>query len=122
MELEIRSKDGVSVVSISGPLTLGENTSTLRNALRGLSAGGQTRILLDLAGVTYIDSSGLGVLVSNLAKTTNLGGQLKLLNLTHRVKDLLLIAKLLTVFEVYRDEPSAIRSFPEFTAAATAAG
>lgn len=121
MELEIRPKDGVSVVSISGPLTLGENTSTLHNALRGLSAGGQTRILLDLAGVTYIDSSGLGVLVSGFATITNLGGQLKLINLTHREKNLVLIAKLLTVFEVYRDEAAAIRSFPEFAAAGAAA-
>lgn len=113
LQLQVREKDGVAIVDVSGRARLGEETATLRDGLRELSAGGQRKILLNLADLSYLDSSGVGVLVSGFASITNLGGQLKLVNLTNRVKDLLLITKLYTVFEVYDDEAVAIRSFTE---------
>jgi len=101
----------VSVIDVSGRITLGEGSSTLRDALRGLVAQGQKKILLNLGEVSYIDSSGIGELVSGFTSVTNGGGELKLLNLTKRVKDLLQITKLYTVFDVHETETSAIRSF-----------
>jgi anti-sigma B factor antagonist len=101
----------VSVMDVSGRITLGEGSSTLRDALRELVTKGQKKILLNLGEVTYIDSSGIGELVSGFTTVTNNGGQLKLLNLTKRVKDLLQITKLYTVFDVHETEVSAIRSF-----------
>jgi anti-sigma B factor antagonist len=101
----------VSVIDVSGRITLGEGSSTLRDALRGLVAQGQKKILLNLGEVSYIDSSGIGELVSAFTSVTNGGGELKLLNLTKRVKDLLQITKLYTVFDVHETETSAIRSF-----------
>jgi anti-sigma B factor antagonist len=101
----------VSVIDVSGRITLGEGSSTLRDALRGLVAQGQKKILLNLGEVSYIDSSGIGELVSGFTSVTNGGGELKLLNLTKRVKDLLQITKLYTVFDVHETEASAVRSF-----------
>jgi anti-sigma B factor antagonist len=94
-----------------GRITLGEGSSIFREALRELVAKGQKKILLNLADVSYIDSSGIGELVSGFTTVTNQGGQLKLLNLNKRVKDLLQITKLYTVFEVFEDEATAVRSF-----------
>ncbi|MBI4459437.1 MAG: STAS domain-containing protein [Acidobacteria bacterium] len=107
-----RQVDGVTVVDISGRIILGEPTSTLREMLRDMAARGQKRILLNLGDVTYIDSSGLGTLVSGYTTLASQQGQLKLLNLTKRVHDLLQLTKLLTVFEVFDDEATAVRSFP----------
>jgi anti-sigma B factor antagonist len=101
----------VSVIDVSGRITLGEGSSTLRDALRGLVTQGQKKILLNLGEVSYIDSSGIGELVSGFTSVTNSGGELKLLNLTKRVKDLLQITKLYTVFDVHESEASAVRSF-----------
>jgi anti-sigma B factor antagonist len=101
----------VSVVDVAGRITLGEGSSALRDALRGLVSGGQKKILLNLGEVSYIDSSGIGELVSGFTTVTNNGGQLKLLNLAKRVKDLLQITKLYTVFDVREDEADAVRSF-----------
>jgi anti-sigma B factor antagonist len=101
----------VSVIDVSGRITLGEGSSTLRDALRALVAQGQKKILLNLGEVSYIDSSGIGELVSGFTSVTNSGGELKLLNLTKRVKDLLQITKLYTVFDVHESEISAVRSF-----------
>jgi anti-sigma B factor antagonist len=101
----------VSVIDVSGRITLGEGSSTLRDALREMVTKGQKKILLNLGEVSYIDSSGIGELVSAFTTVTNSGGQLKLLNLTKRVKDLLQITKLYTVFDVHETEASAIRSF-----------
>jgi anti-sigma B factor antagonist len=101
----------VSVIDVSGRITLGEGSSTLRDALRELVTKGQKKILLNLGDVSYIDSSGIGELVSGFTTVTNSGGQLKLLNLTKRVKDLLQITKLYTVFDVHESELSAVRSF-----------
>jgi len=96
---------------VAGRITLGEGSSALRETLRDLVAKNQNKILLNLADVSYIDSSGIGELVSGYTTVTNTGGSLKLLNLNKRVKDLLQITKLYTVFEVHEDEAAAIRSY-----------
>jgi anti-sigma B factor antagonist len=101
----------VSVVDVAGRITLGEGSSALRDALRDMINKNQKKILLNLGEVNYIDSSGIGELVSGFTTVTNSGGQLKLLNLNKRVKDLLQITKLYTVFDVHEDEAGAIRSF-----------
>jgi anti-sigma B factor antagonist len=101
----------VSVIDVAGRITLGEGSAALRETLRDMVAKNQNKILLNLADVTYIDSSGIGELVSAFTTVTNTGGQLKLLHLNKRVKDLLQITKLYTVFEVKEDEADAIRSF-----------
>jgi anti-sigma B factor antagonist len=111
VKLSARQIDGVSVVDVAGRLTLGEGASALRNTLNTMVAEGQDRILLNLEELSYVDSSGIGTLVSSFATISNRGGQLKLLNLTKRVKDLLVITKLYTVFEVYDDQATALRSF-----------
>jgi anti-sigma B factor antagonist len=111
VELNTRQIDGVTVVDVSGRITLGDSASTLRDALRGLVGKGEKKILLNLGGLTYIDSSGLGVLVSGFATVANSGGTLKLLNVTGRIKDLLVLTKLYTVFEVFEEEATGIRSF-----------
>jgi len=106
-----RQVDGVTVVDLSGRITLGEGSSVLRDTVRDLLNRGQKKILLNLGDITYIDSSGIGELVSGFTTVTNQGGQLKLLNLTKKVHDLLQITKLYTVFEVHTDETAAVRSF-----------
>lgn len=111
LKADNRQVDGVAVVDLSGRIVLGEATTTLREVLQNLASQGQKKILLNLAEVSYIDSSGLGALVSGYTTITGQAGQLKLLNLTAKVKDLLQITKLLTVFEVFTDEASAVRSF-----------
>ncbi|MGD0646781.1 MAG: STAS domain-containing protein, partial [Acidobacteriaceae bacterium] len=95
----------------SGKITLGEGGVTLRDEVRKLVAAGQKKIVLNLADVNYIDSSGLGELVSAYTAVKNAGGELKLLNLTSKVRDLLVITKLVTVFDVKDDEASAVSSF-----------
>ena len=106
-----RQVNGVTVVDVSGRITLGEGSATLRETVRDLLNRGQKKILLNLGDVTYIDSSGIGELVSGFTTVTNQGGQLKLLSLTKKVHDLLQITKLYTVFDVHDEETSAIRSF-----------
>lgn len=92
-------------------ITLGEGASSFRDTIRELAAKGDKKILLNLSDVSYIDSSGIGEMVSGFTTVTNHGGQLKLLGLSKRVKDLLQITKLYTVFEVFDDEAAAVRSF-----------
>ena len=111
VKLNTRQVGNVSVMDVAGRITLGEGSAALREALRDMVAKNQNKILLNLADVTYIDSSGIGELVSGYTTVANTGGQLKLLNLNKRVKDLLQITKLYTVFEVKEDEAEAIRSF-----------
>jgi anti-sigma B factor antagonist len=111
VKLNMRQVGDVTVIDATGRITLGEGSSTFRDTLRDLMAKGQKKLLLNLADVTYIDSSGIGELVSGFTTVTNQGGRLKLLRLTKRVKDLLQITKLYTVFEVYDDEAEAVRSF-----------
>ena len=106
-----REVDGVTVLDLSGRITLGEGSVQLRDAIRDLIAKGQRRILLDLGDVNYIDSSGLGELVSAFTSAKNQGASLKLLKLTKKVHDLLQLTKLYTVFDIYDDEASAIASF-----------
>jgi anti-sigma B factor antagonist len=101
----------VTVVDVAGRITLGEGSSALRDLIKDMVGKGQKKILLNLGDVSYIDSSGIGELVSGFTTVTNGGGALKLLNLNKRVKDLLQITKLYTVFEVHEDEAAAIRSF-----------
>jgi len=111
VKLSTRQVGNVSVIDVAGRITLGEGSSALRETLRDMVAKNQTKILLNLADVTYIDSSGIGELVSGYTTVTNTGGSLKLLNLNKRVKDLLQITKLYTVFEGHEDEAAAIRSY-----------
>ena len=111
MKFKTRQVDGVTVLDLSGRITLGEGSVTLRDAVRDVLAKGHKDILLNLGGVDYIDSSGLGELVSAYTTVKNGGGVLKLLQLTKKVKDLLQITKLYTVFDVEDDEATAIASF-----------
>jgi anti-sigma B factor antagonist len=111
VKLNTRQVGDVTVIDVAGRITLGEGSSAMRDALRDLVTKNQKKILLNLGEVSYIDSSGIGDLVSGFTTVTNSGGQLKLLNLTKRVKDLLQITKLYTVFDVHEDEAAAIRSF-----------
>ena len=111
VKLTTRQVGDVTVIDVAGRITLGEGSSALREAMKDLVTKGQKKILLNLGDVSYIDSSGIGELVSGFTTVTNSGGNLKLLNLHKRVKDLLQITKLYTVFEVHEDEAAAIRSF-----------
>lgn len=111
VKLSNRQVGDVTVVDAAGRITLGEGASTLRDSMRDLAAKGSKKLLLNLSEVSYIDSSGIGEMVSSYTTVTNHGGQLKLLGLNKRVKDLLQITKLYTVFEVFEDEASAVRSF-----------
>jgi anti-sigma B factor antagonist len=106
-----REVDGVTVLDLSGRITLGEGSVQLRDAIRDLIGKGQRSILLDLGDVNYIDSSGLGELVSAYTSARNQGATLKLLKLTKKVHDLLQLTKLYTVFDIYDDEASAIASY-----------
>ena len=111
VKLTTRQVGDVTVVDVAGRITLGEGSATVRDAMRDMVSKSQKKILLNLGEVSYIDSSGIGELVSGFTTVTNSGGALKLLNLNKRVKDLLQITKLYTVFDVHDDEASAIRSF-----------
>jgi anti-sigma B factor antagonist len=111
MKASSRKVDGVTIVDLSGRITLGEGSVVLRDTVKDLSTKGDKKILLNLGDVTYIDSSGIGELVSAYTSVRNAGGELKLLNLTKKVHDLLQITKLYTVFDISDDEASAIASF-----------
>ena len=111
MKASTREIDGVTVIDLSGRITLGEGSVVLRDVVRDLLSKGKKKILANLADVNYIDSSGIGELVSAFTTVKNQGGELKLLNLTKKVHDLLQITKLYTVFDVKDDEASAIKSF-----------
>jgi len=106
-----RQVDGVVVLDLSGRITLGEGSVQLREAIRGLISKGEKNILLNLGDVNYIDSSGLGELVSAFTTAKNQQAEVKLLNLTRKVHDLLQLTKLYTVFDIKDDEASAIASF-----------
>ena len=111
MKFKTREVDGVTILDLSGRITLGEGSGTLRDAVRDLVSKGSKKMLLNLAEVDYIDSSGLGELVAAYTAVKNSGGDLKLVNLTKKVSDLLVITKLATVFDVQQDEASAVGSF-----------
>ena len=111
LKTKTRQVDGIAVVDVSGRITLGEETKLLRETVQCLLGGGQKEILLNLAEVSFIDSAGLGELVSAFTSVRNRGGDLKLLQLTRRVDDLLQVTKLYTVFDISDDEAAAIQSF-----------
>ena len=111
MDIRERVVNGISVLDISGKISLGEGDLQIKDRIRDLLADGQRRILLNLADVSYIDSAGLGSLISSYATVKREGGNLKLVNLTKRVRDLLAITKLITVFDTFEDESSAVDSF-----------
>ncbi len=117
MKATVRQIESVTVIDISGRITLGEGCTQLRELIRDELSKGNKKLLLNLGDVTYIDSSGIGELVSAFTAVTNQGGQLKLLNLTKKVQDLLQITKLLTVFDVSNDEAKAIASFDKVASA-----
>lgn len=111
MKASTRQVNGVTIVDLSGRITLGEGSVILRDTVRDLLGKGQKKILLNLGDVSYIDSSGIGELVSAYTTVRNQGGDLRLLNLTKKVHDLLQITKLYTVFDVKDDETTAVRAF-----------
>ncbi len=111
MKANNRQVNGVTIVDMSGRITLGEGSVILREAVKDLLAKGQKKILLNLGDVSYIDSSGIGELVSAYTSVRNQGGELKLLKLTKKVHDLLQITKLYTVFDIKDDEAAAVRAF-----------
>jgi anti-sigma B factor antagonist len=117
MKVTIRQVDSVTVVDVSGRITLGEGCTQLRELVRDQLSKGNKWILLNLADVTYIDSSGIGELVSAFTGVAKQGGALKLLHLTKKVHDLLQITKLYTVFDVHDDEARAIGSFEKASSA-----
>jgi anti-sigma B factor antagonist len=111
MKIDIRTVGDVHILDCSGKITLGEGTMAIRNTVREVLKNDGKKIVLNLAEVNYIDSSGIGELVSTFTTVTNQGGQLKLLKLTKKIQELLAITKLLTVFQVYNDEQEAVASF-----------
>ena len=111
VKLTTHESGGVVIVDTNGKLTLGEGTSALRTKIRELVAAGSRRIVLNLADVSYMDSSGLGELIGAHTTVITAGGEMKLLNLAKRVHDLLKLTKLYTVFEVFEDEAAAVASF-----------
>lgn len=117
LKMHTREAKGVVIVDLSGRLTMGEPCAALRDEVRDQTQQGYCRILLNLAEVTYIDSAGLGELTAAYTSVKNRHGELKLMNLTKRVHDVMQITKLYTVFEVYDDEKQAIASFAQVPAA-----
>jgi anti-sigma B factor antagonist len=117
MTTSTRQVDGVTIVDISGRIELGQESAAVRDLIGELLEKGQKHILLNLGDVHYIDSSGLGALVSSFTSVKKQGGELKLLNLTNKVNDLMQITKLYTVFDIANDEASGVKSFGQSTAA-----
>jgi anti-sigma B factor antagonist len=111
MDIKERVVDGVSVLDLSGKIVLGEGDGQVRDRIKDLLADGQRKILLNLGDVTYIDSAGLGALISSYTTTKREGGSLRLMNLTKRIQDLLAITKLITVFDTYDTEAEALDAF-----------
>ena len=111
LNINERQAGDVTVLDMSGKITIGEGSVALRNAIRRLIEEGKKKILLNLSQVSYVDSSGIGEFVASFTAIGREGGQLKLLNLTQKIQDLLAITKLLTVFDTYDDESSTLNSF-----------
>jgi anti-sigma B factor antagonist len=111
MKIEMRTVGDVRILDCSGKIELGEGTMAIRNTIRDILQSGAKRIILNLSDVNYIDSSGVGELVSTYTTVANSGGQLKLLNLTKKIRELLTITKLLTVFDVSDSEKAMLASF-----------
>ena len=111
LDLSERQAGDVTILDLSGSVRMGEGAVALRNSIRGLNDEGKKKILLNLAGVKNIDSSGIGELIANYTTLSRNGGQLKLLNLTEKIQNLLVITKLLTVFDSFDNEAEALNSF-----------
>ncbi len=111
LNISERQAGDVTILDLDGKITIGEGSVALRNAIRRLLGEGKNKILLNLGSVGYIDSSGIGELVSSFTAVNKENGQLKLLNLTQKIQDLLAITKLLTVFDTFDDEGDALASF-----------
>jgi anti-sigma B factor antagonist len=112
-ELDVKERQAgdVTILDLSGDVRIGEGAVSLRDSIRNLSDQGKKKVLLNLAGVKYMDSTGVGELIANYTTITRQGGQLKLLSLTDRIQNLLVITKLLTVFDAYDNEAEALKSF-----------
>jgi anti-sigma B factor antagonist len=117
MTIQERAVGSVTVLDLSGKLVLGDGDTLLKDKIHSLVFQGRKQIILNMGGVAYVDSSGLGALVASSVTGKNSGAQIKLVSLTKRLQDLLSIAKLLTVFESYDTEADAINSFPAQTTA-----
>lgn len=111
MDIKERVVGGVSILDLSGKIVLGEGDIQVKDRIKDLLGDGQRRILLNLAEVNYIDSAGLGTLIGSYTTVKRDGGSLKLVNLTKRIKDLLAITKLITVFETFDSEAEALAAF-----------
>jgi anti-sigma B factor antagonist len=111
LDLKERQAGDVTILDLTGEVRIGEGSIALRDAIRHLAEEGKKKVLLNLAGVKYMDSSGIGELIANYTTVKRHGGQLKLLNLTDRIQNLLVITKLLTVFDAYDNEAEALKSF-----------
>ncbi|MGA8216756.1 MAG: STAS domain-containing protein [Candidatus Sulfotelmatobacter sp.] len=116
MSITTREVNHITIVDITGRITLGDETGQLRDTVRQLLDQGKKKIILNLAQVDYIDSSGVGELVSSFTTVRNAGGELKLLSLTKKVHDVVQVTKLYTVFDIKDDEFTAIKSFDYFFA------
>jgi len=114
MKISTRKVEDVTLVDINGQIVLGPETGLLRTTVHDLVSRGDKKIILNLADVNYIDSSGLGELIASYTTVRNQGGQLKLLNLTKKVQDLLLVTKLYTIFDVKEGEYLAVKSFDDW--------
>ena len=112
-ELDVKERQAgdVTILDLSGDVRIGEGAISLRDSIRNLADQGKKKVLLNLAGVKYMDSTGVGELIANYTTISRQGGQLKLLNLTDRIQNLLVITKLLTVFDSYDNEAEALKSF-----------
>jgi len=112
-ELDVKERQAgdVTILDLNGAVRIGEGSIELRDAIRALGEQGKKKVLLNLRGVNYVDSSGIGELIANYTTVSRQGGQLKLLNLTDRIQNLLVITKLLTVFDAYDNEAEALKSF-----------
>lgn len=111
LEIHQREKEGIAIFDLKGRLTVGDGSSLLRDKLSAATAAGHTKIILNLEGVEYIDSTGLGTLVISFTSLKKAGGALKLANLNRRNMELLVLTKLTTVFELFDDEQNAVNSF-----------
>ena len=116
LTINTREVGHVTILDVHGRIVLGDEIHTLRDAVRGLVAEGKKRIILNLANVDYLDSSGVGELVGSFTTVRNAGGELKLMNLTQKVHDVLHVTKLYTVFDIKDDEFHAVKSFDYFFA------
>lgn len=111
LNISERQAGDITILDMDGKVTIGEGSVALRTTIRRLLGEGKKKILLNLGNVGYVDSSGIGELVSSFTAVNKEGGSLKLLNLTQKIQDLLAITKLLTVFDVYDSESEALSSY-----------